>query len=237
MKLALFDIDGTLLHAGGQAKPLFAEAMIEVFGTSGAIDEYDFAGRTDGRIALDLLTGAGIAEGEARAGLGEVRDRYLEKMAARFEPERVEVLPGVFELLDALAARGDVAVGLLTGNWRGGARIKLGAVGLLDRFPFGCFADDALDRRDLPPFALERARLHGGVRFAPHEVVVIGDSLLDVDCARAHGLPCLAVATGWTAAATLTAAGADWVLEDLSTAIDHPAWAGDVRPALEAPGS
>jgi phosphoglycolate phosphatase-like HAD superfamily hydrolase len=232
VKLVLFDIDGTLIHSGGQAKPMFAEAMLEVFGTSGAIDSYDFSGRTDGRIVVELMVGAGIAEAEARARLPEVREHYLARMADRFDAGQVRILPGVRELLDQLEARADVATGLLTGNWHGGARIKLGGVGLFERFPFGGFADDAIDRRDLPPFALARAGDHCGTDFAPEEVVVIGDSLLDVDCARANGLRCLAVASGWTPAAALVAAGADWTVEDLVGVGGHPAFAGAaVRPA------
>jgi phosphoglycolate phosphatase-like HAD superfamily hydrolase len=125
-----------------------------------------------------------------------------------------------------------VTLGLLTGNWRDGAAVKLGGVGLLGYFPFGGFGDDALDRRDLPPIVLARARSYCGHRFGNRDTVIVGDSLLDVDCARAHGIPSLAVATGWTSAAELTAAGADWVVDDLSTAGVHPALA----PA-EEPGS
>ena len=229
MKLVLFDVDGTLVHAGGQAKPLFAEALLEVFGTTGAIDAYDFSGKTDGRIVVDLLAGAGVPEAAIHAGLARVRESYLGRMAARFDAGRVRVLPGVAELLAALALRSEVELGLLTGNWREGARIKLGAVGLFDYFPFGGFGDDGLDRRDLPPVALARARCHTGREFGPRETVIVGDSLLDVDCAAAHGIPCLAVASGWTAAEALAAAGADWVVADLRAALTHPAFANGAR--------
>ena len=224
MKLVLFDIDGTLVHSGGQAKPVFAEAMLEVFGTAGAIEAYDFSGRTDARIVVDLAVGAGVPEAEAHDGLPRVRELYLERFARRFDSRRARVLPGVERLLDALAARPDVALGLLTGNWRGGARIKLGGLGLFDRFAFGSFADDALDRRELPPIALERARQHTGRAFAAAEAVIVGDSPLDVDCARAHGIPSLAVATGWTERRALEAEGATWVLDDLTGVFDHPAF-------------
>jgi phosphoglycolate phosphatase-like HAD superfamily hydrolase len=225
MRLVLFDIDGTLVLAGGQAKPLFAEALLEVFGTAGDIDGYDFSGKTDGRIVHDLLAGAAVPEAMIHAGMKRVRDGYLARMRERFDPARVRVLPGVQELLDGLAARGDVAVGLLTGNWSGGAKIKLGAVGLYDYFPFGGFGDDGLDRRELPPVALARASTHVGRPFGAGETVIVGDSRLDVDCAMAHGIPCLAVATGWTAREALVAEGATWVVDDLSVALAHPAFA------------
>jgi len=225
VKLLLFDIDGTLVHSGGQAKPVFAEAMVEVFGTAGAIDAYDFSGKTDARIVLDLAMSAGVPEAAARAGLPRVRDLYVDRFAGRFDPGRARILPGVSALLAGLAGRQDVTLGLLTGNWFGGARIKLGALGLFDYFGFGSFADDGLDRRELPPVALARARRHTGREFAPREAVIVGDSPLDVDCARAHGIPCLAVATGWTSREALAAEGATWVVEDLTGAGAHPAFA------------
>lgn len=226
MKLVLFDIDGTLVHSGGQAKPVFAAALREVYGTTGEIDRYDFSGKLDSRIVVDLLAGAGIAAATIHARLGTLRENYLARLERELEPARVRVMPGVRELLPALALRDDVVLGLLTGNWRGGARIKLGSVGLWDYFPFGSFGDDGLDRRELPPVALDRARRHSGYAFAPHETVIVGDSLLDVDCARAHAIPCLAVATGWTEAAALESAGAEWVVRDLEGAHAHPAFAG-----------
>jgi len=228
VKLVLFDVDGTLIQSGGQAKPHFAAAMEEVYGTCGAIDSYSFSGRTDARIVLDLALGAGIEESAARAGIGRVRGLYLERLARHYDPLAARVLPGVEALLGELAARpGEFALGLLTGNWEGGARIKLGA--LFERFAFGSFGDDAVDRRDLPPFALERAARHLGRAVGPAEALIVGDSPLDVDCARAHGIPCLAVATGWTPAGERAAEGATWVVDDLTEALAHPALAVPAR--------
>ena len=225
MKLLLFDIDGTLVHSGGQAKPVFAAAMQEVYGTAGEIDGYDFSGKLDPRIVVDLLAGAGVERETIDGRLDALRENYLARLERSLEPARMRVMPGIRELLPALAGRDDLVLGLLTGNWRGGARIKLGRVGLWDYFPFGSFGDDGLDRRELPPVALDRAHRHSGYAFAPEEAVIVGDSLLDVDCARAHGIPCLAVATGWTEASTLASAGADWVVRDLEGAHGHPAFA------------
>ena len=225
MRVFLFDVDGTLVDSGRQARPAFAATLVEVFGSAGSIDAYDFSGKTDARIVVDLAVGAGIDEREARAALPRVRELYVERFARSFDPARARVLPGVEALLTALAARGDAALGLLTGNWRAGAKIKLGALGLFDYFPFGSFADDGLDRRELPPVALERARRHTGRELTAADAVIVGDSPLDVDCARAHGIACLAVATGWTSRRALAAEGATWVVDDLSAALAHPAFA------------
>lgn len=218
MRLVLFDVDGTLLHCGRQVRPLFAAALEEVFGTAGAVHSYSFAGRTDPRIVLDLMTGAGVPRAEVLAALPRVREAFVARLAGGLDPAGMTLLPGVVDLLDRLAAAPGVALGLLTGNWRRGAEIKLAPFGLGRYFPFGAFGDDGVDRAELPPVAMARAAAATGRRFRPQDVLIVGDSPEDVACARAHGVDCLAVATGWTPAADLAAAGAAWVAADLPAA-------------------
>jgi phosphoglycolate phosphatase len=218
MRLVLFDIDGTLLHCGRQVRPLFSAALEEVFGTAGDVAAYSFAGKTDPRIVLDLMTGAGLPEAAVRAELPRVRESFVARLETGLDPAGMTLLPGVAGLLARLAADPDVALGLLTGNWRRGAEIKLAPFDLGRHFAFGAFGDDGVDRAELPPVAIERAAAATSVRFAPGDVLIVGDSREDVACARAHGLACLGVATGWTPAADLTAAGATWVAADLPAA-------------------
>lgn len=215
MRLVLFDIDGTLLDCGRQVRPWFAAALEEVFGTSGDVDGYDFAGKTDPLIVVDLMTAAGCSRETALAGVERVKKLYLDRLAAGLDASRVRRLPGVFEVVERLERRSDVAFGLLTGNWAEGARVKLAAGGLGERFPFGAFGDDGLDRDELPPVALRRAGELHDRGFEPGDSLIIGDSVLDVRCARAHGIPCLAVATSRTPAEALQAAGATWVAPTL----------------------
>lgn len=214
MHLVLFDIDGTLVSCGPQVRPIFGGALREVFGCTGPLDGYDFSGRTDSGIVLDLMTAAGIAPEVVRERLPALRELYLERLAAGLRLEEMRLLPRAAELLAELAAREDVVLGLLTGNWEPGARIKLGRVGLADHFAFGAFGDDGFARHDLFPRALERAESATGLRFSPERTLIVGDSPLDVRCARAHGAPSVAVATGRSSAAQLAAEGADWVIED-----------------------
>jgi phosphoglycolate phosphatase-like HAD superfamily hydrolase len=216
--LLLFDIDGTLVDCGPQPRHLFRDALIEAYGTAGSCDSYCFAGRTDSRIVLDLLTGAGVSEAEVWAGLPRLRELYLSALDRVLDRELMRLLPGVRELLERLAPRLEVTLALLTGNWERGARIKLSRFDLNRFFPFGAFGSDATDRDDLPPVAWERAEHATGRRFRPEETLIIGDSLHDVACARAHNIPALAVATGRTSEAELRAAGAEWVVPDLTSA-------------------
>jgi len=218
-RLVLFDVDGTLVDCGPQVRPLFAAALAEVWGTAGDLDGYSFAGKTDPRIVRDLMRAAGVPDDEVRAGMPRMRRAYLDRLEAALDRERMCLLPGVEALLARLAADPGVAVGLLTGNWERGARIKLGRFGLGRHFPFGAFGDDGIDRAELPPVALERAEAATGRRFRAEEVLIVGDSIEDVRCASAHGVRCLAVATGWTSAASLHEAGAACVAQDLAAAV------------------
>ena len=231
MRLILFDVDGTLIRCGRQVRPIFAGAMEEVFGTCGPLDAYDFSGKTDRQIVLELLGGTGMEPDQVLPDLPRMRDLYLAALEERLDRRLMEVLPGVEALLAELAAHPDVHLGLLTGNWRRGAEIKLSRFGLERYFPFGAFADDAVERNDLPPVALERAARAVGRDFAPRDTLIVGDSPRDVECARAHGLHVLAVATGWTSAEHLRRAGADRVVDSLAGLTDE--LAGGAPPSVD----
>jgi phosphoglycolate phosphatase-like HAD superfamily hydrolase len=134
-------------------------------------------------------------------------------------------LPGVVKLLTTLSERGDVALGLLTGNVREGARRKLAFYDLWHWFPFGGFGDDHTDRCGIAAVALEAAKTHlngsysgnvAGGNNRPHgEVVVIGDTVHDITCGRSIGARCVAVATGHSSIAELSCGEPDVVLGTL----------------------
>jgi phosphoglycolate phosphatase len=233
--LILFDIDGTLLRCGPQVRRFFGAALAEVFGSAGALADYDFAGKTDRRIVVELAASAGRGAAEAEAALPAVRDAYVRLLERDLDPRAMTVLPGVAALLARLAARPEVTVGLLTGNFERGAYAKLGRVGLDRHFPFGAFGDDVVDRNELPPVALARAAAAAGRPFAPAEALIVGDTPLDVACGRAHGVPVLAVATGGTSAERLAAAGADWVVPTLEAALERVPHLAGLAPAGTEP--
>jgi phosphoglycolate phosphatase-like HAD superfamily hydrolase len=109
---------------------------------------------------------------------------------------QARVLPGILAIIDKISHRSDIAQGLLTGNLRHGAEIKLGRLDLWRPFPFGAFADDAEQRDQLGPHALSRAAAHHGIHFSPANVFVIGDTPHDIACGKAIGAKTIAVATG-----------------------------------------
>ena len=109
-------------------------------------------------------------------------------------------------------------VGLLTGNIRAGAEIKLRHYGLWHHFPFGGFADGLIDRDDVARRALAEAEAHIGRPIDPADVWVIGDTPLDVRCARAIGAKAVVVATGWHPHEELVACNPDHLLPDFTHA-------------------
>jgi len=145
---------------------------------------------------------------DCRAGFSEVRSacdrgefsRYFEGYVTALPGElanpNARVLPGVAALLAAVAAQGEIAQGLLTGNMRRGAQVKLAHHGLWDYFAFGAFADDSESRNELGPHALRRAREHHGVDFSAARVWIIGDTAHDIACGKHIGANTLAVASG-----------------------------------------
>jgi phosphoglycolate phosphatase len=231
-KLVLFDIDGTLVSTQGAGSRAFRRAMLEVYGETGPIDQYDFHGRTDPQIARELLRLAGRDDADIDPGLPALWTAYIRELEVELaRPETdARVLDGVADLLDALHRNGDHLVALLTGNIEPGARLKLGAVGLWERFDFGAYGSDHERRDRLPTVAVRRARERSGIHFRGRDVVIVGDTPFDVSCGRSLGVWAVAVATGKHSTAELAAEGADVVLENLADT-------GRALAAIEGAGS
>lgn len=207
--LVLFDIDGTLLRTRGAGREAMDEAFHAVHGWEKATEGVHIGGSTDGKICQDVGEKYGAA-----IDVDAVKAVYLERVAARLaDRSRVEVCPGVFELIEALQGRAHVA--LLTGNWEHGAKAKLGAAGLWEAFAWGAYAEDAVDRNHLLPIARSRAAERG---VQHHRVIIIGDTPADIACARAGAGEVIAVETGFGAPDELTRCSPDLQVPDLRSA-------------------
>jgi phosphoglycolate phosphatase len=223
--LVLFDIDGTLIQSGRAGVRGMNRAFDRLYGHPKALDGVAVAGRCDRVIVMDAMRGVGLDPTDEE--IRRLRDAYFESLQeeiGRPVAEPSGILPGVLALLTALDARPDVVVALLTGNFSGGARIKLGHFNLWHRFRFGAFGDDHEDRRELVPVALTLARAGGLAIEDLQRVIVIGDTPLDVDCAHAHGARALAVATGLYDEAALRKTGANLVMRTLEPLHEILAW-------------
>jgi phosphoglycolate phosphatase-like HAD superfamily hydrolase len=216
-RLVLFDIDGTILWTDGAGRRAVFRALEEHFGRSGP-DDHRFDGKTDPQIVRELMRHAGIGDAEIDARLGEVLERYFTLLEAELSglEEHEHVFPGVRELLDALEAREDVVLGLLTGHIEAGARAKLAAVGIApERFVVGAFGSDHHDRPELPEIARRRAEEVLGHSVRGGDVVVIGDTPADVACGIGIGARAIGVATGRYSADELRACAPAAVFPDL----------------------
>ncbi|MDZ4256999.1 MAG: haloacid dehalogenase-like hydrolase [Gemmatimonadales bacterium] len=221
--LVLFDIDGTLLNSSSAGRRAIQRAFAAEFADLAFFTSVRFDGKTDPQIVAELYAAAGQPERATPERTAQLLESYVDHLAAEVgrADHRVRALPGVAPLLDALHATAGVCVGLLTGNIVGGARLKLGAAGLpFERFRLGAFGSDSSRRPDLPAIAAERAMPIFGRVPRGAEVVIIGDTPADVTCGEGIGARAVAVATGAYDGATLSAAGAAAVFDDLSATDD-----------------
>ena len=216
-QLILFDIDGTLVLTGRAGMRAMNRACEDTVGHGDALNGVAVAGRTDWIILHDVMANHGLSLDLAR------RDQLRRRYVAHLEEEILlpgegmkDVLPGIRDVLDRLRGLPDVALGLLTGNFEEGARIKLEHFDLWKYFPCGAFGEDAADRNDLVPIAIRRARECGLADVSASRVLVVGDTPHDVACAHAVGAVAVAVATGNYSVDRLRETGADYVLRDLS---------------------
>jgi len=215
-RLVLFDIDCTLIDAHGAGGRAIHAALERVYGVSGELDGYTFHGRTDPAIIRDLATRWGAPADVVQARQDECLEVYVGLLAEEIAGVRTDTLPGVPELVEALAAEPGVVLGLLTGNIAEGAAIKLAPTGIGDRFVVGAYGSDSGLRPELPAVAVRRAEELTGRRFAGKEIVIIGDTPADVECGASLGVKAIAVATGRHSAGDLAAHGPDHVFEDLA---------------------
>ena len=214
MHICLFDIDGTLVHTCGAGTAALREGLRSAFGVDQPTDQVDIHGRTDRGITRDLFRFHGIDD--LPEHWERFREAYLRVLPESLAARAGMVLPGIVSLLELLRTREDVLIGLLTGNTREGARIKLAHFGLDHFFEFGGFGDDHLNRDDVAREALAMAQNRLNAPADLRRVWVIGDTPNDIRCGRAIHARTIAVATGNHTADELAAAAPDYLATDFS---------------------
>lgn len=218
--LILFDVDGTLVDAGGAGRRAMGRAFGRVFDVDAfenRVARVPFAGKTDPAILEGLAEALGVpapALEESRHALEEAYYEALQEEMARSDPRR-RVLPGVRALLDELQGREDAVLGLVTGNFERGARLKLEPFGLNGYFADGGFASDHRERDAIARLAREKLSRRSGVDFPPSRVAVVGDTDSDVHCARNNGYRAVAVNTGFVPRERLVSSRPDVLLDGL----------------------
>lgn len=219
MRVLLFDIDGTILAGAGAGKNALEEAFEALYGKPIEIPPHRLSGRTDRAIGLELIREHKLAPAhQEEAELGRMMEEYIRRLPARLDRAPGRLLPGVPDLLSQLSKEDRVALGLLTGNLRQGAHHKLSKFGLNNYFSFGGFGDLHEDRDDVAREALAATHKALGKQSISdyRSVWVLGDTPLDIRCARAIGAKVLAVATGGHPLSELQQYQPDLLLENLS---------------------
>jgi phosphoglycolate phosphatase-like HAD superfamily hydrolase len=213
MDICLFDIDGTLLSSGGAGKAALESAFTEEFATP-IRNHVAYSGRTDRSIMRELFRTHGMDDSDVN--VAKLLEGYLRRLPTTLSTHNGRVLPGIRELLAWMKASGRFHIGLLTGNVRAGAEKKLGFFELFHHFAFGGFGDRHFDRDDVAREALAVVRQHCGADVRCERIWVIGDTPLDVQCARAIGARVIAVATGLHTVEELAPSKPDLLLPNLA---------------------
>jgi phosphoglycolate phosphatase-like HAD superfamily hydrolase len=213
-KLLLFDIDGTLITSGGAGERALRLGFRDRFGIEDDLSTVEIAGRTDSGIVRRMLAAHRLPE--TPENIAAFFDGYLHHLARELPRTVGRLLPGILPLLEALKARSDIVLALLTGNLVRGAEMKLTHYGVWHYFEFGAYADDHHDRNRLGIFAKARAREKYGVDFPSERIFVLGDTPHDITCARAIDAKAIAIATGKFTRPELENHAPDFVFDDLS---------------------
>ncbi len=221
-RLLLFDIDGTLITSGGAGEHALRLGIKDRFEIDEDFEGIEIAGRTDSGIARQFFAKHSLPD--TPGNTASFFEGYLDHLALLLPKKEGRLLPGIIELLDALSARPDVVLALLTGNLARGAELKLTHYGVWDYFEFGAYADDHHDRNQLGHFARTRACERHGIDFPPERIYILGDTPHDIACARAIGATAVAIATGQFTRAQLAEHAPDFLFDDL----------GDVPAVLAA---
>lgn len=229
MTIFLFDIDGTLIEAGGAGGGALLMALEEEFVVQ-AGKPVELHGRTDLGIFTELLETNGLSP--TRENFERLCEAYHIRLPHVLHECDGRVLPGVFPLLQELSSIASCHLGLLTGNLPKAAQAKLQHYELWDYFAFGIYGDLAAERPLLSKPALARVAEHVGEEVPTNRIIVIGDTPLDVQLAKTMGARCIAVCTGGYTEEELFSAGAQHILPDLSDldAILHTCFAPEFDP-------
>jgi len=215
IRLVLFDIDGTLIQTGGAGVQAFGRAFATEFNVPNGTERLKFSGRTDTGLARELFQQHQIEP--SPENLRVFFDGYVFWLDFLLTQTRGAVLPGVWEFIRQLHALPEApALGLLTGNIRLGAEIKLRHYELWEIFQTGAFGDDHEDRNQIAALAKERGSRLLNNDLRGEQILVVGDTPRDIECARAIGAKALVVATGSVPFEELETHRPDWLVKDLT---------------------
>jgi len=222
--IALFDIDGTILNLQkGIARNIFADTINKFYGIE-LIDEElpSFSGKTDLQILYDIANSFELSYIKILSKIDGIWEILYNEFSTKVSKETIELMPGVVELIDLFEQTSHFSIGLVTGNFKKNAYLKLGVVELHDKFSFGAFGCDHIERNELPKIAIIRAIEKNIItpNFEYRNAIIIGDTFRDILCAKANDMVSVAVETGSEDAESLKVFQPDFIFKDLSNPTD-----------------
>lgn len=215
IKAVLFDIDGTILNCHGAGKTSFLQATREVYGSSGSMEKINFQGKTDQLILRESLLNEGFTLNELEQNLDQFKERYFSILGKLIKRETVHIYPGVKEIIEKLKEKSDIIPGILTGNFRESAKIKLESHSLFGNFSFGVYGSDTWDRNMMPAIARLRLLNNFSLDIDYKRMIIIGDTVHDIACSKNSGAVSISVGTGWTKKEILLEEGPDFFFDNM----------------------
>ena len=192
-KLALFDIDGTLINVFNSHRNAFRHAFKKILNLDFSLEEWTYSGCTDLQIIHEFMDSNGVKKKP------EVIEKIVRCMIDYFMEQdlsKAVMFPGVTRLLKELSERDDVILALLTGNIEEIAYAKLRHFKIDEYFLFGGFGGTTPVRSELVDFARKEAEKHHKIKIGRKDIIIIGDTPRDIEAARKARIKVIAVSTG-----------------------------------------
>ncbi|MFT3688009.1 HAD-IA family hydrolase [Paenirhodobacter sp.] len=204
MKLAIFDVDGTISDSQAHIVASVAHGFTEVGLAVPARD------------AILSIVGLSLPEAMARLApeaSAEQRAAIVEGYKASYQLERLRqpapLYPGAVEVIDRLAGRAEMLLGIATGKSRRGLDALCAHHGIGGYFITRQVSDNHPSKPH--PAMVEAALAEAGVD--ARDAVMIGDTTYDIDMGRAAGVATIGVSWGYHPVSALRDAGAGTIVD------------------------
>jgi len=229
VKVVLFDIDGTLIKAGGAGASALNKAIFELTGAKDVCARFSLQGSTD-KSNFETAYKMGCGRRPTAAEARRVEALYLKilpaEVAAAVKGKKYSKVKGVEQFLKNLAGNKEILIGLGTGNLKGGACLKLEPSGLAKYFSFGGYGCDSRHRSDMLRCAVKRAEKTAKIKIQPNAVFVIGDTHMDVLAAKEAGYHSGAILDGFGDAREIQKSGPEMLAKDFTDLNPWLIWLG-----------
>lgn len=214
-KLILFDVDQTLVDALAHHNVAYKKAFKEVFSVDAEVTDINFAGKIVPNIIRELGELKGIPKNVVESRLTETIERIESFFKESVDKGEIKVLPGVMELLEKLRKRNHL-LGVVTGNPEGITQSILEKGKLKGYFDIFVYGSKGKGRVELVGIAIAEAGRKFGTKFFGKDVVIVGDSVHDIECGKPHGSLTIAVTTGFYSKEELMKHSPDYLFQDLT---------------------